>query len=137
MIRSVFFISICDFFPQLSSTFKHNTVMIQVTENGSGLTLEWSGTPQSILFCGFCSNPTILFLNMEHWDLFIFYLFLISIISDESIFLKGPQYRFCTKMSAVVKTLNNHDFKKNMDNFGFHNQCQTHIFTSICFPNKI
>ena len=31
----------------LSSTFKHNTVMIQVTENGSGLALGWSGTPHS------------------------------------------------------------------------------------------
>ena len=40
------FICILDLFPYLSSTFKHNTVMIQVTENGPGLTLGWSGTPQ-------------------------------------------------------------------------------------------
>ena len=39
-------IGICDLYPYLSSTFKHNTVMIQVTENGSGLTLGWSGAPQ-------------------------------------------------------------------------------------------
>ena len=40
------FISFGDFCPYMSSTFKHNTVMIYVTKNGSGLTLEWSGTPQ-------------------------------------------------------------------------------------------
>ena len=39
-------ISFDGFYPKLSRTFKHNTVMIQVTENGSGLTLGWSGTPQ-------------------------------------------------------------------------------------------
>ena len=46
MKRRVIFICTCDLFPYLSSTFKHNTVMIQLTENGSGLTLGWSGTPQ-------------------------------------------------------------------------------------------
>ena len=44
--KGIFFIGICDLYPYLSSTFKHNTVMILVTENGSGLTLGWSGTPQ-------------------------------------------------------------------------------------------
>ena len=32
------------FSPKLSNTFKHNTVIIKVTEKGSGLTLGWSCT---------------------------------------------------------------------------------------------
>ena len=46
-MKGIFFLYVSVIFSQLlSSTFKHNTVMIWVTENGSGLTLGWSGTHQ-------------------------------------------------------------------------------------------
>ena len=43
-LKRIFFISFGEF-SIIVSYFKHNTVINKVTENGSGLTLGWPGTP--------------------------------------------------------------------------------------------
>ena len=48
-LKRIFHIFRHFFLSKLSSNFKHNTVIIQVTENGSGLTLGQSGTLCTLL----------------------------------------------------------------------------------------